>query len=306
MSDRNSWLKTRRIGSSDAPGLWGLGYASQSLYAMWASKARGVETEWSPADLRRLALGKAAEPVIREWFAEEIGLPIEHDGEYVTRICEEHPFMSASLDGWLMHPEYGLCPVELKKVGYHNRSDWYTQDGLPVSPMRYQVQLGHQMIVTGATHGYLVGLIGDDDLQWRLVELSPAFAAQHVSLCREFWRCVEDDTPPQVDGSAATAAALARLWPESTPGVVVDLPAEADGWTEEIEHLSASIKTLEERREAARNALRSALGDAEQGVTPAGAVWSWRTQERKEYTVAAGSSRVLRRVGNRSRKKGDA
>lgn len=302
---RDKWLAARRqfLGSSDAPVLWGYGYESQSLVALWAEKVHGTSVEWSKSDLRRLALGKAAEPIIREWFAEEIGHAVFFDGENTIRRNPAFPHLSASLDGWLESEEYGFCPVELKKIGRHNSDEWWDELGNPVAPLRYQVQLGHQMIVTGATHGYLVGLIGDDDLEWRLVELPQSFLDQHLERCEAFWGYVERREMPPVDGSSATTDALQRLFPRENATEIADLPEEADSWSEEIEHLSKAAKEIEQRIDTRKNSLRAALGTAVEGITPAGVRWTYRTVERAGHTVAPSSWRQLRRAGSGRRKK---
>lgn len=303
---RDAWLTERRlsIGSSDAPVLWGYGYSSQSLYATWANKVHGVSPEWSKSDLRRLALGKAAEPVIREWFADETGLAVGFDGDHVIRRHPTIEYLTASLDGHTIHEDYGFCPVELKKIGRHNQDEWFDECANPVAPLRYQVQLAHQMIVTGATHGWLAGLIGDDDLQIREVALSEEFAAQHLERCREFWGYVERQEAPPVDASTATAEALKLLYPHEVADEIVDLPIESDDWTFEIGELGAEIKSLEERVEQRKNEIRAALGVAVEGITPGGQRWTWRTQDRAGYYVEPKSFRVLRKsAATRGRKK---
>lgn len=303
---RDDWLTERRrsIGSSDAPVLWGYGYASQSLYSTWANKVHGIAPEWSKSDLRRLALGKAAEPIIREWFADETCLTVGFDGDNVIRRHPSIPYLTASLDGHTIHEDHGFCPVELKKIGRHNAEEWWDEYGNPVAPLRYQVQLAHQMIVTGATHGWLCGLIGDDDLQIREVDLFEEFAEQHLARCAEFWGCVERREAPPVDASNATTEALNLLYPHEVADEIVDLPLESDDWTEEIGVLGAEIKSLEERVEQRKNAIRSALGTAVEGITPGGQRWTWRTQDRAGYFVEPKSFRVLRKsAATRGRKK---
>jgi predicted phage-related endonuclease len=94
------------------------------------------------------------EPILRRLFTEEAGFPCYEVGENHTFRSKQHPFMTASLDG-LVVTETGLGVIELKNIHYFNRDEWTADTG----PLKYQIQLQHQLAVTGLKFGYLFGLV---------------------------------------------------------------------------------------------------------------------------------------------------
>lgn len=290
---RENWLAARRatIGSSDAAVLWGRAccYASQSLYSLYTDKAHGVPWVPTKSELRRLKKGQLLEPYIREIAAEELGVELHADPPHSLR---RSGLLSASLDSWYCDDE-DCVPVELKLSGEHNAREW-SDDGLP---LRFECQVLHQMIVIDAPYGYVCGLC-DDELFVRRVERQPEIEAEHLRRCADFWRHVETKTAPEIDGSEATTDAIKSRWRrEKGPRV------EVGDWLDEsavkLEGLKAAAKETKEQIDAIENRIRDAIGDAEGCMSPSGVEFTWKTQERKEYVVAASSSRVLRRSKGR-------
>lgn len=296
---RDEWLAARRlsIGSSDSGVLWGPDccYASQSPYQLWCDKALGVAWEPTKTELRRLRIGAAAEPIIREWAADELGQTLSIDPPNTIRVSEEFPFMSASLDSFYEGFD-GLVVVELKHVGQHNKHEWDDDN----CPLIYACQAAHQALVVGASRAIVCGACGDE-LFVRYIELDRDWAASHVAKCRDFWALVERKEAPPVDASPATTDAIKARWRrERGPRVEVnswldDLAAALAANQEAYKELGAAI-------DGQKNKIMDAIGDAEGCISPSGVEFSWKWQERKEYVVAASSSRVLRRVGARKGK----
>lgn len=289
---REEWLAARRksIGSSDAPVLYGLGYSSQSEFATWAEKVHGIATEWSAADLRRLKVGHAMESVLRDMMFDQHGFETGTDPPHSLR---QHPtvaYATASIDCW----DADDCIVELKNYGAHMAHEF--RDGVPLRPT---IQIQHQLWVTGTDYAWLYCMVGGEPIDEPIrVERDEAFIELHARKCAAFWRCVETKTPPDVDASEATKAALSSLYRRER-GPRVEGDETVDRLTRTIERVDKAAERIKERGEEARNKLRSLIGDSEGIVSPNGAEWTWKTVERKAYEVAASSSRQLRRVGKR-------
>lgn len=283
---RDEWLLSRRagVGASESPILFGVGYSGTSVFRLWADK-RGLlpaeedESEW-------LAIGREMEPALRSMFGSKTGLP----SLPVPSLCihpEKH-WLIASLDHATIDPEHGPCPVELKNVGEWNKSEW--EEG---TPLRFQVQVQHQMAVTGAKCAYIMGLVGGRKREVRRIERDERFVAKLTSAVEAFWQLVEDNVQPPIDGSAASAAALLAMYPDPTDTEVV-LPAEADEWAAELADAKATIKEEEGRKTAMENKIKAAIGDASYGRLPGGGGFSWKLVERKGYVVEPTSFRMLR------------
>lgn len=292
-NSREDWLAARRqyVGSSDAACLWQCGYASQSMYSMYCDKAFGQAWEPSKSELRRLRKGQLLEPYIREIAAEELGVELQVDPPHSFRV---RGACAASLDSWFSAgPMLNDVPVELKHIGPHNASEW-DGDGLP---LKFMVQVCHQMMVLDAPYGYVCGLC-DDELFVRRVDRDMGWETLHSRLCHDFMLRVVNEQAPEIDGSNATTEAVKARW-KREKGPRVEVGDWLDATTRQLERLEARAKWLDERINARKNAIKEAIGEAEGCMSPSGVEWTWRTQERKEYTVAASSSRVLRRSGKR-------
>ena len=296
MTTDATFQETRRkfIGGSDAPVLWGCGYASQSLYSLWLDKVDGIPWQPTPAEQRRLDHGTAVEPIIRRWAAEEVGEIIDKPNRPL--IASGYDCIGAHLDGW-HHDGPALVVDELKSIGgWQQRQQWF-KDGEEVAPDGYWVQVQHQILCAGAEYGLLWGMYGTDELLVRKIERDDAFIERHIEQCLAFWQLVETKTPPPVDGSPATSDALFVRHKQHTAGASVELPADSDEWCRTLERVDEQIERLEATRNELRNKIKAAIGDAEIGVTPDGLRWSWKTQNVKEYTVAARVQRILRKIG---------
>lgn len=294
-NSREEWLLARRqyIGSSDAGVLWGRDacYASQSPYSLYCQKVDGQEPQWSKSELRRLRKGQLLEPYIREICAEELGVELHVDPPHSFR-TPLTGIVAASLDAWY-EVNCEIIPVELKHVGPHNANEW-DGDGLP---LKFQVQVSHQMMVLDAPYGYVCGLC-DDELFVRRVERDLEWEALHSRLCHDFMLRAANQQPPEIDGSDATTEAVKTRW-KREKGPRVEVGDWLDKTTRQIERLESRAKWLDERIDARKNTIKEAIGEAEGCMSPGGCEWTWKTQERKEYVVAASSSRVLRRSGKR-------
>lgn len=285
------WLEGRRhlIGASDSAGILGVGYADQSQVTVWDSKINAPRSI-DPARRRRFQIGKLMEPSLRAIFAEESGMPCESPGSFTIYRHEGIPWLGASLDAITEHDEYGPCPVELKNVSNFAREEW---DG-DEPPLKFAVQVQHQLAVTGASHGFLLGLVGGNEPVIKAIERNDRFIDAMLARLEEFWGYVQRRELPPIDSSIATAHVLAKLWPEDS-GATVVLPPEAADWDRDLTEAKEAIKTAEAKKVAAENLLKSAIGEATFGEIVGGCRYSWKTQSRKEHVVKESTFRVLRR-----------
>lgn len=289
-TDRAAWLESRRsmIGASESPTILGVGYAESSVWDVWARKT-GRLPVGDDDEAEFLEWGHAIQPVALGIFSRRTGIQVADPGEFTVTRHPTIPWLGATLDGIADTPD-GLAVVECKNVGQYNSRDWEADE----PPLRVNVQIQHQIEVAGATHGYAVACVGGNRLVWRRVERDDRFIAVMLDRLAEFWRLVETDTPPEVDGSSATAGVLSRLWPEDT-GAMILLPDDADQWDAELQTVKAELKTLEERERLLKNRFAAALESASLGQTPRGAIYTYKSQTHKEHVVKESMFRVLRR-----------
>lgn len=284
---RSAWLEARRsmIGASDTAAIFGVGYADSSAVTVWDAKVHPHRGD-DPKKLKMFRVGKLMEPALRSIFHEETGLPCTPAGEHTIYRHKSLDFIGATLDAWTLD-ERGEAPVELKKIDF-GRGDWSDD----TTPLKFQVQVQQQMLVTDTDHAYVFGLLGNEPAV-RIVPRNDRFIDAMVKRLIEFWGYVQRREMPPVDESEATAKLLAKLFP-SDNGQTVTLPAEADQWLAERELAKEGIKKLEAKLGLVENQIKAAIGDATFGETSSGRLVSWKEQEREGYVVPPTTFRVLR------------
>jgi predicted phage-related endonuclease len=284
--NRESWLSGRRIGASDSAAIFGCGYQNQSALTVWDRLVNAREDDY---ETKRMRIGILMEPSLRAIFAEETGLPCIEIAPFTVWTHPEIDWLTATLDAATEDDEAGWCPVELKNVNGFLRDDW-NGDG----PLKFVVQSQHQLAVTGAKRGYLLGLIGGHEPLVKTIPRNDRFIETALlPTLEKFWQHVQSGTMPPVDESAATARLLARLWPDDD-GREVLLPADLNDVANEWHAAKAAAKAAEEQITACENRIKEAIGEATIGRLPNGLAFSWKTQHRKAYEVKASSARVFR------------
>lgn len=286
----DSWLAGRPafIGASESPALFGVGYADDSPCALWDRK---VNPQPEQVEREEFEWGHAMQPIILGMFQKKTGIHVIDPGPYTVLRSAERPYIGCTLDARGIDEERGEeCVIECKNVGHFMGRDWDDE-----TPLRVQVQVMHQLYVTGLNVGYAVACIGGRKLAYRRVERNDRFIdTALLPTLEKFWAHVKSGTMPPVDESAATARLLAKLWPEDD-GSEIMLPDEAGNWDRELVEAKAVIKEAEAKKLAAENKLRAAMGTASYGVFPGGG-YSLKSQTRAEHVVKASTFRVLRRM----------
>lgn len=286
---REAWLAARRlsIGASDAPAVLGL-TPSRTPLAVYLDKLGIVDPDDVSEPSEAMRWGTLLEGVIRR----ETEARVLRDVVYVPhRIHRSRtiPYLTATLDGLLPDTERGPGVLEIKTA---HRA---VEDG-EEAPLAYQVQVQHQLLVTGCVWGIIAVLYGGQRLVTYPVERNP----NAIRLLREehalFWQRVQDKNPPPLDGTRASAELLRALYPRERAGASIVLPQDAIAWDEVYVQTTTQISALEKRRDEAKHHLQNYLADAEIGLLPDGSGrYSWKTQSRVEYVVPGWVGRVFRR-----------
>lgn len=294
---RDRWLEQRRsgIGASTAAVALGLSPYKQPL-ELWAELTGAVEPQDQSEGQERVRWGNRLEPVVADAYEEENpGVRLHDLGRFTICRSPAWPFMLATLDRVIERADGELGLLEIKTTNERNAHQWEDEP-----PTHYQVQVQHQLAVTGLKWGVLACLIGGQKLVTKHVARNDDFInILHTDLA-QFWRLVETKQPPAPKGPLSRDF-LARLFPREQPGKIVELPSKFDLIDEAIAEQKATRKLAEARIEELENELREAIQDGEQGVTPAGIVYSWRTVERASYTVRPSTSRQLKRTDPNAR-----
>jgi putative phage-type endonuclease len=289
LPDRATWLEARQrgIGSSDVPIILGVS-PFKSPFALWAEKCGLVEPE---AESEAMAWGRVLEGPIAERYVEETQRELAAPAPFTIRRSSKHPWMQATLDREVVRATQRICPapLEIKTTGFWKAEEWAEEP-----PLRVQVQTQWQLLVTGWEWASVAVLIGGSRFLWTDLIRNEAFIEAMTDAAKEFWRRVELRDPPKPDASVKDL--LARMYPQDK-GTTIALPPAACDWDAQRQAALKEIDHWTKARDEAEANLRAAIGEASYGVLPDGGKYSWRTVQRKGYTVQPGTVRTLRRLG---------
>ena len=269
--NHDEWLRLRGqyIGGSDAAAVVGMNPFS-SPYALWAEK-----TGKKPGFEGNLAteVGTYLEEFVAQKFAEITGKKVRKCN--YSFLNSQYPFAIANIDREIVGEDAGL---EIKTTDSLNIKKFKNGE----FPENYYCQCVHYLAVTGKKRWYLAVLIGNKEFKWFVIERDEAEISALMGAEADFWECVKNDTPPEIDGSKATTDAITTIYAEGN-GDIVDLIA----YKNDIliyNNISKSIKELKEQQDEAANRIKSYLGESSGGVCDDFKV-SWNTSSRKTFDI---------------------
>lgn len=270
--DRQKWLELRRqgIGGSDLAAICGLN-RWKSPMDIWLEKTGQAQPD---EESEAAYWGTLMEPILREEFLKRTGLEVIIENR--TRWHSDHSFMLANLDGIVIHPDFGPCVFEAKTANAYLSREW--SDSIPEG---YILQVQHYLAVTGYSLAFVAALIGGNNFVIRTIQRDEAMIAEIIEIEARFWWHVENNTPPDFDGSDASARILAQLYPDSKDATII-LPSEALDLIREYQEAKEDMERAETGKNLAANRLKNLLQDSAVGLAGEYKV-SWRTVHTERF-----------------------
>src|ERR1019366_6292492 len=267
---REAWLaaRTLSVGASESAALFGMAPDSrESEYSLWAKKAGLVEPE--QIDEEWIFWGNALEQPIADRYAKRTGATLwAPPSGFCVAVHPRLPFLTATIDRWIVNPGQDRGDLEIKNVGAFN-SDWKGDGGGLAIPLHIQAQVQHQLAVTGFSYAVVAALIGGNKLETFEVERNPDFIEELEAKAEDFWGKVQRKEAPPADGSEATSKVLKRLHPDDDGSTIV-LDEEAEELTAQLEAAKVEKSFAEAREKEAKNKLQAKIGAATFGQLPGG------------------------------------
>ena len=278
---REDWLAVRKggIGSSDAAAAVGLNpYKSQ--LELWLEKTGRDATlpKLDPHDEESPAYwGNVLEPVVAWHYSKRTKNKVRRINAVLQHPAPDLPWMLANIDREVIGVD-DVQILECKTAGINGALLW--KEGVPEY---VQLQVMHQLAVTGKQAADVAVLLGGQTLEIYRIERDEQMIARLIELERKFWQHVETDTPPPADGSASAEAALRCLYPEDN-GQTIDFSGRAGLAAAylELKAVRQSIAEKETREAQLKQMLQQAMGGATRAEFSNGYI-SWKKS--KDSTV---------------------
>ncbi|QOU04434.1 YqaJ viral recombinase family protein [Pseudomonas fluorescens] len=286
---REDWLAVRKqgIGSSDAAAAVGLNpYKSQ--LELWMEKT-GRDTllpKLNPQDEESPAYwGNILEPIVASHYSRRSGHRVRRVNAVLQHPDPQLAWMLANIDREVIGASE-VQILECKTAGINGARLW--KEGVPEY---VQLQVMHQLAVTGKQAADVAVLLGGQHLEIHRIERDESLMARLIELERVFWDYVISDTPPSADGSASAEQALRCLYPKDS-GQNLDFSQDTllcKTFTE-LRSVRESIALQEKREAQLKQALQQAMGDASRAKFATGSI----TWKKAKDSVALDIPRLLK------------
>jgi putative phage-type endonuclease len=271
---REKWLDVRKqgIGASDAAAAVGIS-PYQSPLELWLIKT-GRDSDMpkpNPDDESSpMYWGNILEPIVAQHYTKRTGNKVRKVNAVLQHPDTDKHWMLANLDYTVTHNS-DVQILECKTAGEWGAKHW--RDGVPEY---VQCQVQHQLAVTGKQAADVCVLLCGQEIKIYRIERDEALIEKLIALERQFWHCVETDTPPPVDGSDSSGRALKYLYPNDS-GDVLDLTEDSHLCQVFVDLLAArdTIAQAQQREDLYKQTLQEKMGEASRGVFTAGEV-SWK------------------------------
>lgn len=246
-----AWEKFRHgyCGGSDAGAIFGLN-PYKSPYALWCEKtgrasgfAGNIATE----------VGNELEDYVSRKFCGETGKKVRRKNR--TIMNDKYPWAIANVDRMVVGEKAILECKTTSSIPVMRR----TRNG--EFPETWYCQVMHYMAVLGEDieRAYLAVLVNNREFHWFCIERDEAEIDALMEGEKAFWKYVEDDVPPPVDGMASTTDAIKRIFGEDdgTDAGELDLSAALENLRLGKEAKKAAEAVIAE----AENTIRQAIGE---------------------------------------------
>jgi len=283
---RDQWLTVRKqgIGSSDAAAAVGLN-PYQSALELWMIKT-GRDANLpkvDPADdTTPMYWGTMLEHIVAAHYTKRTGRRVRRINAVLQHPDQDKRWMLANIDREVMgDPEVSI--LECKTAGINGARLW--RDGVPEY---VQLQVQHQLAVTGKAAADVAVLIGGQDLQVHRIHRDDGLIANLVELERSFWQHVVNDTPPPADGSDSADQALRALYPHgSEPACDFAKDSVLSSAFSDLVAIRQVIAQHEKIEAKLKQGIQQAMGNASVANFETGSV-SWkRSKDKQELDVEA-------------------
>lgn len=266
-------LRTQHVTSTEVSALF-----NQSPYLtsfeLWHRKAGRLHSDFQPNE--RTKWGTRLQ--------DAIAIGVAADEGWRVRRMDEYGFLpdlrAGSSFDYALLGEAGSearALLEIKNVDH-----WIAKEGWIVerqedgteyveAPVHIELQIQHQMLVTGLPKCYLAALIGGNRIRLLEREADPVMHEAIRTAVAGFWASVDAGQEPQPD-FVRDAAVIARLYGYAETGKVLDADADLSALAVRHATLGKDIRALESTRDALKAELLTKIGDAEKVIWDGGSI----------------------------------
>ena len=282
-------LRAQDLTSTDVPALFGLS-PYKTAFELWHEMKSGQAVPFTENE--RIKWGRRLEATVAQGIADDQGWSIRPMKEYVRldglrigssfdfRILANPPIdlrPGAGNRGPLMVGtiERGIdtIPVvadddailEIKCVDWLMfRDGWTIDEGFIEAPAHIEIQVQHQMLVSGLRRAYIGVMVGGNDIRVIEREADPDVHRAILAKCAEFWQSIDEGRAPD-PVMPDDAEAVIRMHQFAEPGKLFDARNDAQiaSLVQQYHQLGQVEKDAGEQRKVLKAEILQRIGEAE-------------------------------------------
>lgn len=219
ITDKQSWLENRLldITSTEVSSLFDLS-PYKSEYELYNEKKDKVVI--NIPDNERMMWGRQLEDSIAHGCAEKMGWKVEQFDEYL-RIPELR--IGSSFD-YKITSEGTPGILEVKNVDWLAfKNSWIQHDdGTIEAPEHIELQLHHQLLVSGYSWGCICALVGGNELKTVIIKRNPLMDTRIKNMVKIFWDRIKTGRAPEIDFERDTSYIIKNSRAQEDVGMVAD------------------------------------------------------------------------------------
>lgn len=292
---KEEWLALRikDITSTEVSALFGISPYT-TLFSLWHDKKEGVAT--AIEENERMKWGTRLQDAIADGIANDEGWSIRCMEEYIRipslRMASSFDFSIYAPGGCFEHSlggsitrspmTHGILPIQIKSklVGVEDgileiknidslqfKDGWISTDVGLEAPPHIELQVQHQMLVSGRSYTYIGGLVGGNKVHLIRREPDIDIFAAITRRVAEFWASIDANEPPAPD-FARDAKTIARLHNFAEPGKIFDAKQDSkiSGLMNHYRIASEIMKKQTEIKDSVKAEILTMIGDAEKVI----------------------------------------
>ena len=291
--DEAHWLELRRddLTSTDIAALFGIS-PYLTLFELWHRKKDKTIVDFQEND--RMKWGNLLEKAIAEGIAEEQGWTVRPMKEYIRgtdlKIGSSFDYC---IEGYIGMPidvrpgsdnrinfpgsvnmvtgEMVMSPaiLEIKNVdGLVFKQQWLEdKDGNLEAPLHIEIQIQHQLLVSGYEYAYIGALVGGNNLILLKRERNMKVINSIKEKVQSFWKSIEENNPPEPNFETDSSF-INSLYGYAEPGKYVDATDNTEIFelATRYKEVSEIGKVSEIEKKALKAQILTIVGDAEKIV----------------------------------------
>lgn len=267
--NKQEWLdlRTQDITSTEIAALFGIN-PWMTEYELWHRKKDGLIVEIE--ENQRMKWGTILQDSIAKGVAEEQGWNIRRMEEYgripILRLGSSFDFSIEPEHEPINLGELGL--LEIKNVdGLQFKKGWIVNGENVEAPPHIELQVQHQLLVSGRAFAYIGALIGGNNLILIKREPSQKIHDAIKEKAAAFWKSIDENTP-SAPNFETDSKFIASLYNYSEPGKVISVAEDEEivKMAEEYKALGSIIKEADGKRDEIKARILTVIGDAEKAA----------------------------------------